>query len=163
MGEHDLGWSNSAHASRDTLPVAMGEGPASALSFPPKIAMRKMKEQFFPVFLQAFQVTNSNTILFERGFEDLGHPQCLMAFPGTEDTYSGDPLSVSLSPVSLSWDSQSEPSCEAAGARGGTGRWDAASRGRVQTYATVNAKFFPTAKRPQIIICPCSAEWAGTL
>lgn len=80
----------------------MGEGLASALSLPPKIAVRKMKEQFFPVLLQDFQPTYSSTILFERGFEDLGHPQCLMAFPGTEDTCSGVPLCDSLSPVSLS-------------------------------------------------------------
>lgn len=127
----------------------MGEGSASALSLPSKTTMKTMKAQVFPEFFQAFQPTNSNTILFERGFEDLGHPQCLMAFPGTEDICSGVPLCVFLSPICLSWDTQSEPSCEAAGARGGTGRWSAASRGRVQTYTTMNA---PTAKRPQIII-----------
>lgn len=57
--------------------------------------------------------------------------------------------SVSLSFTCLSWDSQSEPSCDTAGAWGGTGRGGAARRGRIQTYATMNA---PTAKRPQIII-----------
>lgn len=94
MGGQDLGWSNSAHSSRHTLPV-LGEGPTSALSLPPKIVVRKMKEQFFPVFFQAFQTTYSNAILFERGFEDFGHPQCLMAFPGIEDTCSSS-LCVSL-------------------------------------------------------------------
>lgn len=32
-----LGWSDSAHAPRHTLPVAMGEGPTSALSLPQKL------------------------------------------------------------------------------------------------------------------------------
>lgn len=59
-----------------------------------------MKELVSPVFSQAFQPTYSNTILFERGFEDLGHPQCLMAFPGTEDTCSGVPLCPSISCLS---------------------------------------------------------------
>lgn len=63
-------------------------------------------------------------MLFEKGFEDLGHPQHRMAFPDTEDT-TGSALGsrcVSLcAPISLSRESQSVPPCEAAGALGGTG------------------------------------------
>lgn len=72
VGGQDFGWSNSAHAPRDTLPVAMGEGPTSALSLPPKIATERWRNSFFQCFSKVFSQPITAQYCFKEDLKTLG-------------------------------------------------------------------------------------------